>query len=290
MSPARIEPNSTGEMPTMPPNSGSLGSRATATIAATAPSLAIDLAVSTIALGPKRFFAPAIGFRRLGSGLSALPEGLKPTMPTLTATPASTQASAIGATASRMASPAELISVPIPCTETMSGERVCAIAPRRASAMRSTSLEPKAPMATIPASSTIATCRSFERATWPRRRASLRRLGVAFSVLSPAMSGHPDRLEGGADVLLQLAGDPPGDEGQRRGDEQEADDDLGREADREDVELRHDARDDAEGRVGEDQREHHRAGDLQRGGHDPGERRVHRADEAAEVRRFVEAD
>jgi hypothetical protein len=127
--------------------------------------LAIDLAVSAIALGPKRFFAPETGFRRLGSGLSALPDGLKPTMPRLTAMPASTQASAIGATVKRTASPAELISVPMPWTETISGVRVCAIAARIASAIRSTSLGPKAPMATIPASSTIEPCRSVERAT-----------------------------------------------------------------------------------------------------------------------------
>ena len=43
---------------------------------------------------------------RLKSGLSALPEGLKPTIPTLASTPAIMHASAIGATASSVAVPA----------------------------------------------------------------------------------------------------------------------------------------------------------------------------------------
>ena len=116
--------------------------------------------------------------------------------------------------------------------------------------------------------------------------------GHAGRAVVGRLQGVPtsNRVEGGADVLLQLAGDPPGDEGQRGPDEQQADDDLRREADGEDVELGHDARDDAERGVGENQREHDRAGDLDRRGHDPGEARVDGADESAEIRRLVEPD
>ena len=44
-------------------------------------------------------------------------------------------------------------------------------------------------------------------------------------------SPDPQRVEGGADVGLQLVADAAGDEGQRGADQQQADDHLGREAD-----------------------------------------------------------
>jgi hypothetical protein len=124
---------------------------------------------------------------RLKSGLSALPEGRRPTMPTLAATPASMQASAIGATASSVALPASIISMPMPCLETMLGSEIRSMAPRITPPMRCTSPGPAEPIAMMPAISTTAPWRSVERATWPFSRASLRFLGVAFSVFSPAI-------------------------------------------------------------------------------------------------------
>src|SRR4051794_9267349 len=112
------------------------------------------------------------------------------------------------------------------------------------------------------ARSTTAPLRSALLATWPFLRASWRRLGVAFSVLSPppppAISGHPQRLERGADAALQLVREPAGGERERHAEHEEPHRDLGGEADLEDVELRHDARDDAECGVREDHRERDR--------------------------------
>src|SRR3954451_15341604 len=97
------------------------------------------------------------------------------------------------------------------------------------------------------ASSTSEPLRSALLATWPFLRASWRRFGVAFSVLSlPPMSGHLQRLEGGRDAALQLVGQPARGERERDAEHEQPDRDLGREADREHVELGHDARDDAE--------------------------------------------
>src|SRR3954447_1989678 len=86
------------------------------------------------------------------------------------------------------------------------------------------------------ANMTTAPLRSPDLATWPFLRASDRFLGVAFSVLSPAMSGDPQRLQRRADAVLELVGDPAGGERERHADDEQADRDLGREADGEDVE------------------------------------------------------
>src|SRR3954467_3300121 len=89
---------------------------------------------------------------------------------------------------------------------------------------------PQIESAIRPAISTRAPFRSCDFATWPFLRASSRRLGVAFSVLSPppAMSGDLKGLERRADALGELIADPAGNERQRRADQQEADEDLGR--------------------------------------------------------------
>src|ERR1700754_1484527 len=76
--------------------------------------------------------------------------------------------------------------------------------------------EPVRPITNRPASSVMAPERSVDLATCPDLRASSRRLGVAFSVLSgSAICGHllaeADALEGGPDVGLQLGAEPVGD-------------------------------------------------------------------------------
>src|ERR671932_797315 len=120
---------------------------------------------------------------------------------------------------------------------------------------------------------TTAPLRSLDLATWPFLRASCRFFGVAFSVLSlAAMSGDPQRLERGADAVLELVGDPARGERERHADDEQPDRDLGREADGEDVELRHDARHGAERGVGDDDREDDGRGELDRGDEDAGER------------------
>src|SRR3954454_15443857 len=123
------------------------------------------------------------------------------------------------------------------------------------------------------ASSTIAPLRSWLLATEPFLRASERFLGVAFSVLSPAaMSGDPQGLQGSGDAALQLVGDPARRERQRHAQDEQPDGDLGGEADREDVELRHDARDDAERGIRDDDRQYDGGGELERRDEDPAER------------------
>src|SRR3954447_23090557 len=96
---------------------------------------------------------------------------------------------------------------------------------------------PKADSARTEAIITSAPLRSCERATWPFLRASSRRLGVAFSVLSPplpAIARHllrdPKGVEGLTNGLGELGAEPPRHERQRDADQQEADEDLGREA------------------------------------------------------------
>src|SRR3954447_8429101 len=80
------------------------------------------------------------------------------------------------------------------------------------------------------ANMTTAPLRSPDFATWPLLRASERFLGVAFSVLSPAaMSGNPQRLEGGGDGVLELVGNPAGGQREAPADEGQADRCLGRE-------------------------------------------------------------
>src|SRR5919197_5284921 len=106
---------------------------------------------------------------------------------------------------------------------------------------------PKADSARTDAAITSAPLRSCERSTWPFLRASWRFLGVAFSVLFSAISaGHVQGVQRGRHGVLELVAQPAGHERQRGADEHEADRDLGGEPDGEDVELGHDARDEAE--------------------------------------------
>src|SRR4051812_23172390 len=201
-----------------------------------------------------------------------------PDWPAFTTMAASAQARATGATASAASLPTRSRTVPRPGSETTEGSAVCAsdevIALRTWPSMPG----PAAPSVMSPTSRTTAPLRSLERATCPFLRASWRRLGVGFSVFSPppppAMSGHLQGAQRVGDGALHAVGEPAGDKRQRDADEQQPDGDLRREADAEDVELRHDARHQAEGGVGEHDGQQHRAGDLDRGGEDPDERGV----------------
>ena len=65
-----------------------------------AATLATDLSVSATARTPNMFFRPEIGLSFLGSGATALNDGLNPTWPTDTTRPASAHTSTSGAAAS----------------------------------------------------------------------------------------------------------------------------------------------------------------------------------------------
>src|SRR4051812_16490897 len=212
------------------------------------------------------FLKPESGFRRFGSGLSAVTCGLPPTCATLTSTAAATHVKMTGA-AARAAERTWLdISGPRPRWLTMSGVEIRLKASRIEVWRTSTRCGAVALRANSAANMTIAPLRSWLLATEPFFRASSRFLGVAFSVLSPpeAMSGDPQGVERHADRLLELVGDPAGGERQRDADDEQSDGHLGREADGEDVQLRHDAGDDAERGVGDDDREHDRRRELHR--------------------------
>src|SRR4051812_33494139 len=212
------------------------------------------------------FLKPEIGFSRLGSGLSAWRCGLPPTCTTLTRTPAATQVRITGAAARAAARTWLDISGPRPRWLTMSGVEIRPNASRIEVWSTSTRCGAVALSANSAANMTIAPLRSWLLATEPFFRASCRFLGVAFSVLSPpeAMSGDLQGVQGGGDRLLELVGDPAGGERQRDADDEQSDGHLGREADGEDVQLRHDAGDDAERGVGDDDREHDRRRELHR--------------------------
>src|SRR3954470_1698794 len=229
------------------------------------------------------FLKPLSGFSRLGSGFIAPGWGLMPTWAALTTRAAITHTSITGAAARPAARAWPESSGPRPRWSTTPGEETSANVSRRQFSSVWTRCGAVALSANSAANSTIAPLRSALFATWPFLRASDRRFGVAFSVLSPAaMSGDPQGLERGGDAALELVGDPAGGERQRDADDEQADRDLGREADGEDVELRHDAGHDAERDVGDHHREHDRRGQLDGGDEDAGERvldaRDHRAD------------
>src|SRR6201989_1508149 len=229
------------------------------------------------------FLKPAIGFRRLGSGFSACMCGLPPTWMTLTRTAAATQVKMTGAAASPAAVAWEETSGPRPRALTTSGVAIRANALRSDTCSTETRCGAVALRANSAANMTTAPLRSWLLATWPFFRASCRFLGVAFSVLSPAaMSGDLPRLQRGGDALRARVGDPPGGERERHAEDEQADGDLRGEADGEDVELRHDARHDAERGVGDDHGDQDRRGELDRRGEDPRERRLDPADHRAE--------
>src|SRR5919112_726961 len=266
---ASVDMSSPGGMPTSAANSSSFGITARAVTAPTALTLMTFLAPSNSELGPKTFLAPEIGFRRLGSGFIACTRGLPPTWMTLMRTAVIRQTAMTGSAATAAVRPCSVTIGPRPRCPTTSGEEISAKAARMFVWSTSTRCGAVALRANRAASSTTAPLRSALLATWPFLRASSRRFGVAFSVLSlPPTSGHLQRLEGGRDAALQLVRQPAGGEWERHAEHQQADGDLGREADREDVELRHDARDDAERGVGEDHGQDDRRGELERGDED----------------------
>src|SRR3954451_4065820 len=231
------------------------------------------------------FLKPETGFRRLGSGLSAPRCGLPPTWATLTSTAAATHVKMTGA-APRPAALAWLDSSgPRPRWLTTSGEEIRPKASRIDVSSTSMRCGPVALRANSAANMTIAPLRSGLRATEPFLRASSRFFGVAFSVLSlPPMSGHLQRVQSGADRLLELVGEPARGERERDAEDEQPDGDLGREADGEDVQLRHDACDDAERGVVDHHREHDRRGELHRRDEDAAEGVLDARDHRAERR------
>src|SRR3954463_4897364 len=237
------------------------------------------------------FLKPEIGLSRLGSGFSAPTCGLPPTWAMLITRAAATQVKMTGAAASAAEPICSEIRGPRPRWSTTFGVAMSWNASRSEVSSVATRCGAVALRAKSAANMTTAPLRSPDLATWPFLRASERFFGVAFSVLSPAaMSGDPQRLQRGAHAVLELVGDPAGDERERHADDEQADRDLGREADGEDVELRDDARDGAERGVGDDHGEHHRGGELDRGDEDAGERALDARDHRAECRRPGERD
>src|SRR4051795_10993763 len=228
------------------------------------------------------FLKPLIGFSRLGSGFRAPTCGLPPTCAMFTSRAAAMHVRMTGAAAKAAALPWLESSGPRPRWLTTSGEEISPKASRIEDWSTSTRCGAVALSANSAANMTTAPLRSADLATWPFLRASERFLGVAFSVRSPAMSGDPQRVERGGDRVLELVGDPAGGERERHAEDEQADRDLGREADGEDVELRHDARDDAERGVGEDDREHDRRRELHRRDEDAGEGVLNAGDHRAE--------
>ena len=125
-------------------------------------------------------------------------------------------------------------------------------------------------------------------ATWPFLRASWRRLGVAFSVLSSRR--HQAILIACIAAPTEFtiwSDEPAAEKGERGGDDEQRDADLQREADREHVELRHDPGDHPERDVGDQQREHRRRCELDRADEDLTERARGRADERRDLGRLV---
>src|SRR3954464_2118635 len=230
------------------------------------------------------FLNPLIGFSRLGSGFRAVIWGLPPTWATLMSTAATTHVRITGAAARAAERPWAEMSGPSPRWLTTSGEEMRRKASRIELCSTSTRCGAVALSANSAANMTTAPLRSADLATEPFLRACWRFFGVAFSVFSPAISGDPQRVEGGGDRVLELVGDPARREGQGHAEDEQADRDLGREADLEDVELRHNARDDAERGVGDDDGEHDRRRELHRRDEDAGERVLGARDHRAEGR------
>ncbi len=121
--------------------------------------------------------------------------------------------------------------------------------------------------ASSPATSTSEPLRSALRATWPFSRARWRCFGCRLLCALVPCHGPIATCSApsAATRCRELAGDPVGDERQRGADDEHRHRDLGREADGEHVQLRHDPRDDAERDVGDQQRDEHRRADLERG-------------------------
>src|SRR4051794_28356584 len=287
---------SPGAMPTSADSSCSFGSTANAVIRPTITTLVMFLAPSKRRLGPNRFLAPVSGLSFFGSGLTPAAFSRGRTWMTFASTPAPMHAAATGPTVMAIVSRPSTASWPSIEAVTARGLAISAIVARIESPSFSNMCGPHTATAISPPIRTSAPFRSWERATCPFLRASSLRLGVAFSVFSPAPPAivHPlcsvQGLERLADALGELVADPAGRERQRGRDQQEADEDLGRKADREDVELRHDARHDAEAGVGDDHGEQDRSGDLDSRDEDLREGVLGAAGEGADVRELGEPD
>src|SRR3954471_4702667 len=265
------------------------GRNALSTTHATTLTLTRFLTSSTSPCLPTMRLRPACGLSRLKLGLSAWVLGRMPTWARLTTIPAAAQAPTIGATQEAAVPP--LCSSRSPTVLIVTGSLPLPAASESwmPSAIRWTIEGPVTPRVSRPASTTTAPLRSCDLATLPCLRASSRRLGVAFSVLSepdiaPPSSADPQGFEGGAHVVLQLGAQPAGDERHRGAHEQQAEDDLRRDGDLEGVERRDDARDHAEGGVGQDEGQQHGAGDLEGRGEHADERARGAVDEMAERR------
>src|SRR6478735_4920847 len=278
---------SSGGVPTRAASSSSLGYTAIAAIEPTAATLAMFLTASTPkCCGLKRFLRPEVGLSFLKSGFIAPGVGLKPTWATEAITPAAMQANITGDAASATCWPTIQNRRPMPFWSTTCGvfisSKTCSIAIRQCSIIFGAVAE----SANSDASRTAAPLMSCERATCPFWRASARFLGVAFSVrFSDMGSGDLQRVQRLGDRELQLVGDEAGHERQRGAEQREADDHLGREADREDVHLRDDLGDDAEGGVDDDQGDDHRGADHEGADEDPREGDLRASDQRADGRR-----
>ena len=236
-------------MPTRPAIESSFGKIAIAMIPPTAAILAVDLTVSTAELGLNMFFRPVSGLSFLKSGFSAFVAGLKPTWPTLATTPAIAQTNTIGAAPmiAWRARGHEEVGDAVraddvrPLDEREDADRGLLHAPEHAGAEAGEGDQGGG---------------QHDGAVDVRRLGDLALLARFLDLLWCCLlclvvghlAGHLQRVEGGGDRALQLVVDPAGDERHRGADQHEADGHLGREADREDVELRDDAREQAERR------------------------------------------
>jgi hypothetical protein len=161
-----------------------LGKTASVAIAPTTPTFARFLPVSNTARTPNRFLAPVSGLSFLMSGLIAPGVGRMPVWTTLMTTPVSAHTAITGPAERATLPKTEERMVPTPSRLTTSGVATSASTTRIDSSMRSTIAGPNADRASSAASSTTAPLRSADLATCPFLRASSRRFGVAFSVLS----------------------------------------------------------------------------------------------------------
>ena len=181
-------------MPTAPAISPIFGTIAEATTAVITSTFATPLPASKAEFGPNRRLMPAAGLSRFGSGFSACMFRRGRTWATFTSTPAARQTNRIGATAAAAAPKALDSSEPMPSRLTTSGVEISVRPWYIEFSSCPVSFGPKEPSATSAASITIAPFMSFERATCPFLRASLRRLGVGFSVRSPDIAQATWRL------------------------------------------------------------------------------------------------
>jgi hypothetical protein len=148
--------------------------------------LVIDFANSASACGPNSRLMPPIGEILRKSGRIAA--GVKPGLfwITLATTPAAAAAISTGASSVKISAVQWVISPEIVVLVT-SGADTRAIVSASSRPIPAAIAGPEMASAPVAASSTAVEFTSCERATCPFFRASLRRLGVAFSVRSPAM-------------------------------------------------------------------------------------------------------